>query len=90
MTIKKIIIGNSDYTRSEIEEGKCKNAFGSTRTQFLEQILIVERYGYVVKFKTNILRRIFCLGKYRVVAYKQSTPFILSKLRKMMNFIKLI
>ena len=68
-TIERVIIGNSDYTRKQMESGKSFGAWGST-LEFLELIKMVERNGYVVKFETNLFRRIFGLGIYKVVGYK--------------------
>lgn len=66
--MEKITIGNSDYTREEIESG-AHGAWGDVHT-FLELIYMCERKGYTIVFKTSLLRRIFCTGKYKVIGIK--------------------
>lgn len=66
---EKVVIGNSDYTREEMESG-IYWGLGDSAEDFLNTILAVEREGYEVRFETNIFRRIFGLGIYKVVGYK--------------------
>ena len=64
----KIIIGNSDYSREEME--KEPYGWGVPASSYLETIKSYEEKGYKVTFNTSLLRRIFCMGKYQVVATK--------------------
>ena len=66
--MEKIKIGNSDYKREEIEQGIC--GWGTSNSEFLLTIKEYEAEGYTVKFETNLWRRIFALGIYKVVAYR--------------------
>lgn len=70
MTSEKILIGKSDYTRKEIESGNMGWSIGSTDKEFLRRILEYENDSYTVIFKTNIFRRIFGFGTYKVIAFK--------------------
>ena len=63
-------IGESDYSRQEIESNSCGWTWGSINA-VLEAIKEAESNGYDVIFKTSLLRRIFCLGKYKIIAKKQ-------------------
>ncbi len=65
----KVKIGNSDYTRKQMEEEVHIFAIGTTSEHFLETIQAYERRGYIVKFETNIFRWIFGWGRYKVMAY---------------------
>lgn len=65
-----IVIGESDYSREEM--GSVNSGIGSSSTEFLNEIKEYEDLGYIVKFKTSIFRRIFCLGVYKVIAYKET------------------
>jgi hypothetical protein len=60
-------LGQSDYTRKQMEDGTGWS-IGSTDEEFLQRIKDYEEQGYVVEFKTNIFRRIFSLGIYKVIA----------------------
>lgn len=66
--MEKIKIGNSDYTREEMEQGVY--GWGTSSSEFLQTIKTYEAEGYTVKFKTNLWRRIFAFGIYKVIAYK--------------------
>lgn len=57
----KIKIGDSDYTRFSI---------GCSANEFLSAIKYYEDLGYKVKFETNLFRKIFGFGIYKVMAYK--------------------
>ena len=72
MSADKVIIGNSDYTRKEIENG-AGWVIGNP-VNFLQTIRAVEREGYTVKFETSLFRKILCVSKYRVVGYKTKKP----------------
>lgn len=67
---KPIKIGISDYTRKEMEQNGGGWFIGISAHEYLEAIADWERAGYTVKFETSLLRRIFGLGKYKVMAYK--------------------
>lgn len=64
---KKIIIGNSDYSREQVEKGNIVSV-GCSRSELLQVIENYERAGYEIKFETNLFRRIFGIGIYRIVA----------------------
>lgn len=70
ITMKKIKIGNSDFTRKQLEEGVW--TWGTSAWECTETIRHFEREGYVVKFETSILRKIFCIGKFKIVAYPKN------------------
>jgi hypothetical protein len=64
----RIPIGNSDYTRSELE---CDVwGWGVSSDYFLKTIQAFEDAGCIVRFETSLFRRIFGIAKYKVVAYK--------------------
>ncbi len=67
-----IIIGNSDYDRKELEDGRC--GWGTTSNDFLETITEYESLGFEVRFETSFFRKIFGVTKYKVVGYKMYTP----------------
>jgi len=67
--LEKITIGQSDYSRKQMGNGTGWS-WGVSDEYFLETIKAYEEAGYTVKFKTSLLRRIFAVGKYKVVAYK--------------------
>ena len=69
--MKKIKIGESDYNRNQIESGT-PGAIGGQICcdSMLEKIRYYENNGYTVQFQTSIFRKIFLLGKYKVVATK--------------------
>lgn len=66
--MEKINIGNTDYTKAQMEKGVY--GWGTSNEEFLQTIRTYEADGYTVKFETNLLRRIFAIGIYKVVAYK--------------------
>jgi hypothetical protein len=66
----KIVIGESDYSRVQMENDECGDGFGTSSKYFLEVIKTFEDAGFTVVFKTNIFRLIFALGTYKVIAYK--------------------
>lgn len=70
---KKEIIGYSDYTRAEIRDqiirGETIYSLGDSVQSFLSKISQSEKKGYTVKFETSIIRRLFKLALYKVVAY---------------------
>jgi hypothetical protein len=66
--MEKIKIGNSDYKREQMEQGVY--GWGTSNSEFLQTIKQYEAEGYTVKFETNLWRRIFALGIYKVVAYR--------------------
>ena len=66
--MEKIKIGNSDYKREEMEQGVY--GWGTSNAHFLKTIRAYEAEGYTVKFETNLFRRIFALGIYKVTAYR--------------------
>lgn len=68
--MKGIKIGETDYSRDEIEDNKCGAAFGTSADYFLSVIREYEEAGYSVKFETSLWRRLFSLCKYVVVAYE--------------------
>lgn len=68
---EKIVIGQSDYTREEMRNGNIGWTFGTSSSTFLDIIAHYEHDGYEVKFETNLIQRIFGLGKYKVTAYKE-------------------
>ncbi len=68
--MEKIIIGNSDYSRKEIEDGIKGYTIGSSSNDVLETIKYYEGKGYTVKFETSIFRKIFAIAIYKIVAYK--------------------
>jgi hypothetical protein len=72
--MKKIIIGHSDYSREEMISEKAFGGFrfGVSPDTYLECIQTLENAGYFVKFETSFFRKIFGIGKYRVVAYCKS------------------
>jgi hypothetical protein len=67
----KIIIGHTDYSRRQIEAGGVV-FIGTSPNKLLELIEAYESVGYEVKFETSLLRKIFGLGIYKVIAQKQS------------------
>jgi len=66
--MEKINIGNSDYSREEMEQGLY--GFGTSAKEFLNVIMRFEKDGYQVKFETSIWRKIFSSAIYKVVAYR--------------------
>ena len=67
---EKRVIGESDYTREEIESGKTNGSFGTPAIIFKARLAEYEKQGYTIKFETSIFRKIFAVGKYKIVAYK--------------------
>lgn len=67
----KVIIGNCDYSREQLERNDVHELTiaNCSARQMLEVIKGYEAKGYIVKFETSLFRRIFCLGRYRIVAY---------------------
>lgn len=72
-----VIIGNSDYSRKQMEEGS--SGWGVSSSEFLETIREYEIQGYDVKFETSIFRMIFGVTKYRVVGYRKYIPIRVRK-----------
>ena len=68
--IDKVIIGTSDYTREQMENGESAGAFGTSAEDFINVIESYEEDGYDVFFKRNPFR-LFAMGKYRVIAYRK-------------------
>lgn len=68
MKQEKIVIGNSDYTREDMKNNI--SGWGTTSVDFLDTINYYEENGYKVNFETNLFRKIFGFGIYKVVAYK--------------------
>lgn len=68
--MEKIEIGNSDYSREEIDNGIKGWTIGNSPDTFSNTIKEFEREGYVVKFETSLWQKIFGLSKYKVNAYK--------------------
>jgi len=64
-----VIIGNSDFTRDEIT-AKYKPWMLGDPYEMFRKIVAYEDKGYVVRFNTSLLRRIFGICKYQVVAKK--------------------
>jgi len=64
----KIHVGNSDYTRQQMEQGA--KGCGDSAEYFLDTIKKYEDDGYTVKFETSIWRKFFCVGIYKVIAYR--------------------
>ena len=62
-------IGQSDYNRKRVEQGNLGWTIGD-EDLLLSTIKIFEKNGYTVEFRTNIFRRLFALGIYKVVAIK--------------------
>ena len=71
---QKITIGISDYSRNQIESGdfgnNCGWILGCSKSDFIDAIEKYEKQGYMIEFKTSLLRKIFCAGKYKIVASK--------------------
>lgn len=75
MATDKIILGYSNQTLFQMQYppeinghvNTCKWEFDDS---FLRKISAYEDRGYTVRFRTSIWRKIFCLHKYKVVAYK--------------------
>ena len=67
--MEKIEIGNSDYSREEIENGS-GISIGTSPKIFYARIREFENAGYTVKFETSLWQKIFGLSKYKVNAYK--------------------
>lgn len=67
--MNKIKIGVSDYTKEEMIYNDSW-AIGCSSDYFLNIIKQYEKDGYEVKFETNLFRKIFGFGIYKVVAYK--------------------
>lgn len=68
--MEKIKIGNSDYSRKQMEQGDIGWTIGCSSKYFLDTIKQYESEGFTVKFETSILRKIFGMGIYEVVAYR--------------------
>ena len=69
--MEEIVIGNSDYTRKEMENGEYSwLTIGTSAKEFIDTIESYESAGYTVTFRTSFFRRIFGMGKYQVVASK--------------------
>lgn len=68
--MEKIEIGNSDYSREEIDKGIKGWTIGNSPDTFSNTIKEYESEGYTVKFETSFFRRIFGVSVYKVVAYK--------------------
>ena len=68
--MEKIKIGNSDYTKEQMQKGVY--GLGTSDKDFLEIIKQYEDDGYTVKFETSIWKKIFCTGIYSVVAIKNN------------------
>lgn len=64
----KIIVGYTDFNRKKLEKG-CYG-WGASSEYFMASIKEFEDAGFTVKFKTSILRKVFCMAIYKVVAYK--------------------
>lgn len=69
--VEKVKIGTSDYTRDQMERGVY--GWGTSSSEYIDTIKQYEKDGYVVKFETNIFRRIFGFGIYKVVAYRENS-----------------
>lgn len=63
----KKVLGYSDFSREEIENG----AFGivDSNEDIITLIQEEEKKGNKVKFETSIWRKIFCSGIYKIVVY---------------------
>jgi len=68
--MEKIKIGNSDYSRKQMEQGDNGWTIGCSAKYFLDTIKQYENKGYTVKFETSIWRKIFGMGIYKVMAYR--------------------
>ena len=68
--MNKVVIGNSDFSREEIENGKSYHAIGVPAQYLIETIENFENEGYEVKFETSFWRKIFGVGIFKIVAYK--------------------
>jgi hypothetical protein len=70
--IARVILGNSDYTRDQMVNGDADSvwAIGDSASYFLNIIQSYEDDGYVIKFETSFIRKLFGVGKYKVIAYK--------------------
>jgi hypothetical protein len=68
LLMEKIKIGNSDYTKQQMEQGVY--GWGTSAREYIETIKQYENEGYTVKFETSIWRKIFGIGIYKVVAYR--------------------
>ena len=68
--MEKVKIGNSDYSRIQMEQGDSGWTIGCSAEYFLNTIKQYENEGYTVKFETSIWRKIFGWGIYKVVAYR--------------------
>lgn len=65
----KTVIGSSDYSRKQMESGDTGWSIGDPN-YILNAVKLYEEEGFKVEFKTNIFRRIFAFGIYKIVATK--------------------
>ncbi len=70
MKKEKITLGTSDYSKKQMESGDIGWSIGDSSKAFLNRIEMYEQAGYVVKFETSILRKIFGFGIYKITATK--------------------
>ncbi len=60
-------MGYSDFSRKEIEEGRCGWTIGASPNDVMSYINAIEQLGYNIEFKTNLWIRLFCAGKYKII-----------------------
>lgn len=70
--MQKIVIGNSDFNRKELEDNKY--GWGNSSQEFLRTIIEYENQGFEIQFETNLIRLIFGTTKYKVVGYRKLIP----------------
>ncbi len=69
--MEEIKIGNSDYSRKQMEEGDIGWSIGDSTNHFLNTIKQYEDDGYTIKFEKSIWRMIFGPAIYKVMAIKE-------------------
>lgn len=74
MEKEEIFIGNSDYSRKQMENGEYDRflVIGDADS-FLAEIAKYEKLGYEIKFKTSFFRKLFGITVYSVVAIKNKS-----------------
>ena len=74
-SVETIILGHSDYSRTEIERGAPDYwTIGNTKEDVLSAIREYESYGYTITFKKkSFLQELFSIGKYKIIATKPLT-----------------
>ncbi len=68
MENKPIVVGYSDYPLKQIESDNCGCTIGN-HLEMKETLALYKELGFRIEFKTSLFRRIFCLGKYKIIAH---------------------